>query len=80
VDLRIAGLPVSNTPAPNTVHMVDLPGVLKVEIRLNEQTLEPGSLSTAGTVNAIHVLVYSGSGDVIAEIVVASAHSDAHNL
>ncbi len=81
VDLKIAGLPIANTPAPNTVRIVDLPGQLKVEIRLNEQILNTtSSTSTAGTVNAIHVLVYSGSGAVIAEIIVASARSGARNL
>lgn len=81
VDLRVGGkvIVVSGTVAPNTHIVVDLGGVGYVSVVLNEQmTNTLGGTDTEGTVNAVHAKVYSLGGLLTGEVIVASAHSDAH--
>ena len=79
LNLRVAGLPVSATPAPNSAIYVGLPAGGFAVVVLNEQTSSNGVKDTFGTVNAIHVYVYSPLGLVTAEVIVGHAHSDAHH-
>ena len=73
VGLVVSGIPINVTPAPNTT--IPLPGVGTVI--LNEQI--PGGdgvNNTELTVNMIHVILDSPA--LTGDIIVASAHSDAH--
>lgn len=77
-NLKVGGVTVAANPAPNTTISVPSGGGL-VRVVLNEQvTNSNGTTDTEGTVNAIHVYVFSGSGLFSGEVIVASAHSDAH--
>ena len=79
IDLVVAGVPVADTPDPNTV--IELPGI--GFLVLNEQVCDGGTRtnthtcpgpngSTGITVRAIHVVVHGIGGDII----VAEAHAD----
>lgn len=69
VNLVVNGTPIALTPPPNTV--IGIPGV--ATITLNEQVPGGNGTSTSElTINAIHVVLAGGLGEVI----VASAHSD----
>jgi hypothetical protein len=68
--LRIAGTPVTVPTAPNSE--IGLPGGTRLII--NEQQPVAGA-DNGLTVNAVHVIVAGGAGDVV----VASATSDVHN-
>ena len=79
LNLRVAGVAVSATPAPNSAIYVQLPLGGFAVVVLNEQASSNGAKDTFGTVNAIHVYVYSPLGLVTAEVIVGHAHSDAHH-
>jgi uncharacterized repeat protein (TIGR01451 family) len=80
VNLTIGGTPIDVPVEPNTTLIELLPGTGEiVVIVLNEQiTNTDGTKNTSGTVNAIHAWVLKDSGVVDAEVIVASAHSEAH--
>jgi uncharacterized repeat protein (TIGR01451 family) len=80
LNLTVGGTPINAPVAPNTTLIELLPGTGEiVRIVLNEQILNgDGTNNTSGTVNAIHAWVLKDSGVVEAEVIVASAHSDAH--
>ena len=81
VDLRVGGkvIVVDGDVAPNTHIVVDLGSLGYVSVVLNERTVNTlGGTDTEGTVNAVHARVYTLKGLLTAEVVVASAHSDAH--
>ena len=64
--------------APNTTFAIPSGGGTILLI-LNEQIKGGnGTKDTEGTVNAIHAYILNGSNVVTAEVIVASAHSDAH--
>jgi hypothetical protein len=63
--------------APNTTISVPPQPYGIVSLVLNEQTVSNGAKDTSGTVNAIHLKVLNG-GLVTLEVIVTSAHSDAH--
>lgn len=78
VNLRINGTPVNPTPGPNTViALPPMPDGRIVIIVLNEREESEGPGHTAGTINAVHVLVFRNTA-LETEVIVASAHSDAH--
>ena len=77
-NLKVGGVTVNVNLAPNTTINVPSGGGL-VRVVLNEQVVNSnGTTDTEGTVNAIHVYVFNGSGLFSGEVIVASAHSDAH--
>jgi hypothetical protein len=68
------------TIKPNTTIAVPSPGGGLILVILNEQTSSgDGTRNTSGTINAIHVFVLDSNGLLHAEVIVASAHSDAHH-
>jgi uncharacterized repeat protein (TIGR01451 family) len=84
VNLAVNGTSIvginGGTIKPNTTIAIPEPDGSLVLVILNEQlTSSDGSKNTEGTVNAIHVWVLQNSGIVSAEVIVASAHSDAHH-
>jgi hypothetical protein len=80
-NLRINGSTLADVDiSPNTVITVDLGALGKAIIILDERLVAgDGIKHTEGTINAIHVYVVALSGAVTAEVIVASAHSDAHH-
>ncbi len=65
--------------SPNTAITVTFPGGGYAVVILNERMLNSnGTSDTEGTINAIHAFVFSPGGLLQAEVIVASAHSDAH--
>jgi hypothetical protein len=77
-NLKVAGIPISVNVSPNTVITVDLGPLGKAVVIIDERIVTSGAKDTEGTINAIHVYVVGLSGLVMAEVIVASAHSDAH--
>lgn len=81
VDLRVGGkvIVVDGDVAPNSHIVVDLGSLGYVLVILNEQSVHTtGGTDTAGTVNAVHVYAYTLHGLFTGEVILASAHSDAH--
>lgn len=81
VDLRVGGktIVVDGDVAPNTYLVVDLGHLGYVSVVLNEQmSSSTGGTDTEGTVNAVHARVYTLGGLLTGEVIIASAHSDAH--
>ena len=83
VNLSINGQSIvginGGTITPNTVIAIPQPDGSLIEIILNEQiTAGDGTHNTEGTINAIHVYVLKNQA-ISAEVIVASAHSDAHH-
>ncbi|QSR26924.1 hypothetical protein CFH99_14935 [Nocardioides aromaticivorans] len=79
VNLRVGGLTINGTVSPNFT--IDVPyGGGIAHVVLNEQVVNTpaGGKDTAGTVNAVHVRLFSAVGLLTTDIVVVSAHSDAH--
>jgi len=65
-------------PLPNQVINIPMGGEI-VHLVLNEQAqVGNGTTDTSGTVNAIHLQVFNSVGALKTDVVVASAHSDAH--
>lgn len=65
--------------APNTVLWVDLGAVGFVKVTLNEQIVGGnGTTDTQGDIRAIHARVYAVGGLFMGDVIVSSAHSDAH--
>ena len=78
-NLVVDGEVLDVSQSPNSTTTVSLGGGQFAVIILNEQiTNTSGGTDTAGTVNAIHVLVFNALGVLDAEIIVGHAHSDAH--
>jgi len=68
-----------SAPLPNQVINIPQADGSLVHIVLNEQIRDGnGTTDTAGTVNAIHVQVFNAVRALTTDVVVASAHSDAH--
>jgi hypothetical protein len=81
VDLRVGGkvIVVEGDVAPNSYLVVDLGHLGYVSVVLNERMSNThGGTDTEGTVNAVHARVYTLGGLLTGEVIVASAHSDAH--
>jgi uncharacterized repeat protein (TIGR01451 family) len=83
VNLAVNGTSIvginGGTVTPNTTIAIPQPNGSLVLVILNEQIRSGnGTTDTSGTVNAIHVWVLNNSGIVTVEVIVASAHSDAH--
>ena len=81
VDLRVGGkvIVVDGDVGPNTHIVVDLGHLGYVSVVLNEQSvINHLGTDTEGTVNAVHARVYTLGGLLTGEVIVASAHSDAH--
>lgn len=79
VNLKVAGITVNAAVAPNTVIIVNLGAAGFLSVTLNEQIKSTtGGTDTEGTVNAIHARLFLLSGILAGDVVVASAHSDAH--
>jgi uncharacterized repeat protein (TIGR01451 family) len=77
LNLRVNGTGYS-APLPNQVINIPMGGEI-VHLVLNEQFLiGNGTTDTEGTVNAIHLQVFNAVGALKTDVVVASAHSDAH--
>ena len=78
VNLHLAGVAVTVAIGPNSTIRVPFNGGV-VDLILNQQsTSGNGTTDTSGTVNALHLYVLNGSGLVTLEVIVASAHCDAH--
>jgi hypothetical protein len=80
LNLVIGGnaVPIPNPP-PNTTIAIPQPNGELLFVVLNEQVVNTdGKNNTEGTVNAIHAYLFKDSGALEAEVIVASAHSDAH--
>lgn len=79
VDLTVGKTAISANVGPNSTIHVDLGSLGYASVVLNEQvTNTSGGTDTAGTVNAVHVRLYTLGGLFKGEVIVASAHSDAH--
>ncbi|MDQ4089253.1 MAG: hypothetical protein M3163_02955 [Actinomycetota bacterium] len=79
VDLKVGGATVDVNVKPNSAMYVSLQGGGYVFVILNEQVVNSnGTSDTEGTINAVHAFVYTSGGLLEAEVIVASAHSDAH--
>jgi uncharacterized repeat protein (TIGR01451 family) len=78
VKLSINGNAINVPVAPNTVIRIPQSGQAVLIVILNEQLGSDGPNDTFGTVNAIHATLLDGSGGILAEAIVGSAHSDAH--
>ncbi|HEX7277574.1 MAG TPA: choice-of-anchor P family protein, partial [Acidimicrobiales bacterium] len=77
-NLRVNGITINLPVRPNTTIAIPQGGGIILVI-LNEQTVGGnGTKDTFGTVNGVHVKVLNASNVVTAEVIVASAHSDAH--
>jgi hypothetical protein len=77
-NLVVGGTPISLPVTPGTVIAVPQPSGDVLYVVLDErETASAGGTDTQGTVVAIHGYVLSGQV-ITAEVVVASAHSDAH--
>jgi uncharacterized repeat protein (TIGR01451 family) len=77
------GLGINGTgytaPLPNQVINILPPDGSLIHIVLNEQiTGGNGTTDTEGTVNAIHITVFNALQALTTDVIVASAHSDAH--
>jgi len=78
-NLKILGLPVNVTITPNTVIAVVLPGGSLLVVTIDERIFGgDGVNNTEATVHALHVQVFGLDGLITADVIVASAHSDAH--
>lgn len=79
LELKVDGVTVTGTVAPNTTIAVPLPGGGFARVVLNERVVNSnGTTDTEGTINAVHVVVFGPGGLVQEDVIVASAHSDAH--
>ncbi|MGQ0521766.1 MAG: choice-of-anchor P family protein [Actinomycetota bacterium] len=76
-NVEVAGIPVLLPVTPNTTVSVPLDGGGILLVILNEQSISGNAKDTEGTVNAVHAYVLRG-GLVELEVIVSSAHSDAH--
>lgn len=77
-NLKVGSVLIPVQPAPNTSISVPSSGGL-IRVVLNEQVSNTnGTTDTEGTVNAIHLYAFDGSGLFTGEVIVSSAHSDAH--
>jgi uncharacterized repeat protein (TIGR01451 family) len=79
VNLVVDGHSVTGDVSPNTSFTFNVDGNT-VTVILNEQSSASGATSTEGTISAIHVIVRNAAAETIGELIVASAHSDAHVL
>lgn len=75
VNLRVAGLAISVSGAPNQTVQINT-GLLNVGVIINEQTGSASGGSGAITVNALHVYIDSILTGPVAEVVISSAHAD----
>lgn len=77
--LVVAGQSITGPVPPNTTLAIPQPDGTLVTVVLNEQRVvtTADGRHTEGTVNAVHVYVAKGSA-LLTEVVVSSAHSDAH--
>jgi hypothetical protein len=74
----VGGIAITVAVAPNTTIAIPYNGGI-VDLVLNQQVRAGNGISNAaGTVNALHLSVLNGSGLLTLEVVVASAHFDAH--
>ncbi len=78
VNLRVGGILIDPDVPANTVINLPNPGGGIISVTINEQVENgDGTDNTTGTINAIHVRVLTGTA-LETEVIVASAHSDAH--
>ncbi len=77
VNLKIGGIVIPVNIAPNTTLSVPFNGSV-VDLILNQQSVSNGPQDTTGTVSALHLYVLNHSGLVSLEVILASAHCDAH--
>lgn len=79
VDLKVGGVAVSADVSPNTTIFVNLGAGTYASVVINERmSAGNGTTDTEGTINAVHVRVYALSGLLTGEVIISSAHSDAH--
>ena len=83
MNLAVNGMSIvgidGGTITPNRTIAIPQPDGSIVLVILNEQILGGnGTKDTEGTINAIHVYVLKNQA-ISAEVIVASAHSDAHH-
>lgn len=79
VDLKVGGVAVSADVSPNTTIFVSLGAGTYASVVLNERmSAGNGTTDTEGTINAVHVRVFALSGLLTGEVIISSAHSDAH--
>jgi uncharacterized repeat protein (TIGR01451 family) len=79
-NLRVLGQPVSASTGPNTTLLVSLPAGGRALVVIDERIVGGnGTTDTEGTINAVHVYLLSPLGLVTGEVIVGSAHSDAHH-
>ncbi|MGQ0678380.1 MAG: choice-of-anchor P family protein [Actinomycetota bacterium] len=80
VNLKVGSTTVSANVAPNSVISLSLPGGGFLVVIINERTVGGnGTTDTEGTINAIHAFAFTPGGLLESEVIVASAHSDAHS-
>jgi hypothetical protein len=79
LNLKVGKHVIERNPAPNRHLIVPLPGGY-ASVIINEQVVNGnGTTDTDGTVNALHIRVYTLHGLLEGEIIIASAHCDAHS-
>lgn len=79
VNLKVGTLTINGQVTPNfTIDLLYGGGI--AHIVLNEQVTNTpaGGKDTSGTVNAVHVRLFSAVGLLTTDVIVVSAHSDAH--
>lgn len=80
VNLKVGQREIERNPAPNRHVIVPLPTGGYASVVINEQTVNGnGTKDTEGTVNALHVRIYTPKGLLEGELIIASAHCDAHS-
>ena len=77
MNLKVGSVVIDPTVPPNTTLAIPSGGDILLVI-INEQTTASDANDTEGTINAVHVYVLKGNGVVSAELIVSSAHCDAH--
>lgn len=78
LNLRMGGLVIDPNVPPNRTIALPNPGGGLILVIINERTTASDSNDTEGTINAVHAYVLDDSAVLNAELIVASAHCDAH--
>lgn len=80
LNLKVGNINVGANPPPNQQIIVPLATGGFASVVINERVVNGnGTTDTEGTVNALHVRVFTAGGLLRGEVIVASAHCDAHS-
>lgn len=80
LNLKVGTINVGANPPPNQQIIVPLVTGGFASVVINERVVNGnGTSDTEGTVNALHIRVFTAGGLIRGEVIVASAHCDAHS-